>query len=160
LVGNLMAILTILKGLPMTYNRDMQEDKEPLFDSIDTIKAALAVFAEMVSGMDVRAERTLAAASDPMLLATDLADWLVKQGVPFRQAHEIIGKLVAYSIEQKRGFADLKLSEYQRFWNGFNKSVYDVLTLDVALAARKNPGAPSPKNIAVQLKRWRMQLSA
>jgi len=156
----LMAILTILKGLPMTYNRDMQEDKEPLFDSIDTIKAALAVFAEMVSGMDVRAERTLAAASDPMLLATDLADWLVKQGVPFRQAHEIIGKLVAYSIEQKRGFADLKLSEYQRFWNGFNKSVYDVLTLDVALAARKNPGAPSPKNIAVQLKRWRMQLSA
>jgi argininosuccinate lyase len=160
LVGNLMAILTILKGLPMTYNRDMQEDKEPLFDSIDTIKAALAVFAEMVSGMDVRAERTQAAASDPMLLATDLADWLVKQGVPFRQAHEIIGRLVAYSIEQKRGFADLKLSEYQRFWSGFNKSVYDVLTLDVALAARKNPGAPSPKNIAAQLKRWRMQLSA
>jgi len=88
----------------MTYNRDMQEDKEPLFDSIDTIKAALAVFAEMVSGMDVRAERTQAAASDPMLLATDLADWLVKQGVPFRQAHEIIGKLVAYSHRAEARF--------------------------------------------------------
>ncbi len=160
LVGNLMAILTILKGLPMTYNRDMQEDKEPLFDSIDTIKAALGVFAEMVSGMDVRAERTQAAASDPMLLATDLADWLVKQGLPFRHAHEVIGKLVAYSIEQKRGFADLKVSDYKQFWKGFNKSVYDVLTLDTALAARKNPGAPSPANVAAQLKRWRKLLSA
>jgi argininosuccinate lyase len=144
----------------MTYNRDMQEDKEPLFDSIDTIKAALGVFAEMVSGMDVRADRTKAAASDPMLLATDLADWLVKQGLPFRHAHEVIGKLVAYSIEQKRGFADLKVSEYKQFWKGFNKSVYDVLTLDTALAARKNPGAPSPANIAAQLKRWRKLLSA
>jgi argininosuccinate lyase len=160
LVGNLMAILTILKGLPMTYNRDMQEDKEPLFDSIDTIKAALDVFAEMVSAMDVRADRTKAAASDPMLLATDLADWLVKQGVPFRQAHEIIGKLVAYSIAEGRGFGELKVSEYQRFWKGFNKSALDVLKLDVALAARQNPGAPSPKNIAAQLKRWRKVLSA
>jgi argininosuccinate lyase len=159
LVGNLMSILTILKGLPMTYNRDMQEDKEPLFDSIDTIKAALGVFAEMVAGMDVRADKTKAAASDPMLLATDLADWLVKQGLPFRQAHEVIGKLVAYSIEKKRGFAELKLSEYQQFWKGFNKSVFDVLKLDTALAARKNPGAPSPKNVAAQLRRWREALS-
>ena len=159
LIGNLMAILTILKGLPMTYNRDMQEDKEPLFDSIDTIKAALAVFAEMVSGMDVRADKTKAAASDPMLLATDLADWLVKKGLPFRHAHEVIGKLVAYSIEQKRGFADLKVSEYKQFWKGFDKSVFDVLKLDTALAARKNPGAPSPKNVATQLRRWREALS-
>ena len=159
LVGNLMSILTILKGLPMTYNRDMQEDKEPLFDSIDTIKAALAVFAEMVSGMEVRAERTRAAASDPMLLATDLADYLVKHGVPFRQAHEIIGKLVAFSISENRGFAELKLEEYQQFWSGFDASLFSVLQLDTALAARQSVGAPSPDNIRAQLNRWRETLS-
>ncbi len=160
LVGNLMALLTLLKGLPMTYNRDMQEDKEPLFDSIDTIKSALAVFAEMVSGMEVRAERTKAAASDPMLLATDLADYLVKHGVPFRQAHEIIGKLVAFSLSEGRGFADLQLTEYQQFWSGFDSSLYQVLKLDTALAARQSVGAPSPANVAAQLHRWREILSA
>ncbi len=160
LVGNLMALITILKGLPMTYNRDMQEDKEPLFDSIDTIKDALAVFAEMISGMDVREERTRVAASDPMLLATDLADWLVKQGLPFRHAHEVIGKLVAFSIAEGRGFADLQLEEYQQFWSGFDQSVFSVLKLETALAARQNPGAPSPANLAAQLQRWRESLSA
>ncbi len=160
LIGNLMALLTILKGLPMTYNRDMQEDKEPLFDSIDTIKAALGVFAEMISGMDVRAENTKKAASDPMLLATDLADWLVKKGLPFRHAHEVIGKLVAFSISEERGFADLTLKEYQQFWAGFDESLFSVLKLDTALAARQNVGAPSPANIAAQLQRWRKVLSA
>ncbi len=159
LVGNLMALLTLLKGLPMTYNRDMQEDKEPLFDSIDTIKAALAVFAEMVSGMEVRADRTQAAAGDPLLLATDLADYLVKHGVPFRQAHEVIGKLVAFSLSEKRGFAELKLEEYQQFWSGFEPGLFDVLKLDTALAARKSVGAPSPDNVNAQLQRWRETLS-
>jgi argininosuccinate lyase len=159
LIGNLMALLTLLKGLPMTYNRDMQEDKEPLFDSVDTIKSALAVFAEMMRGMDVRSERTQAAASDPMLLATDLADWLVKQGLPFRQAHEVIGKLVAYSLSEGRGFADLELPEYQQFWSGFDDTVYATLTLETALAARQNPGAPSRANVARQLQRWRQALS-
>ena len=160
LVGNLVCLLTILKGLPMTYNRDMQEDKEPLFDSIDTIKSALAVFAEMIAGLEVNAQRTKAAASDPMLLATDLADYLVKNSVPFRQAHEIIGKLVAFSIKQKRGFAQLKLTEYQRFWKGFSKDVYDVLGLTTALEARKGIGAPSPQNVRKQIVRWRKQLEA
>ena len=159
LVGNLMALLTLLKGLPMTYNRDMQEDKEPLFDSIDTVKSALAVFAEMISGMEVRPDRTRAAASDPMLLATDLADYLVKHGVPFRQAHEIIGKLVAFSIAEGRGFADLQLSEYQQFWSGFDDSLFQALKLDTALAARQTVGAPSPANVAAQLQRWRETLS-
>ena len=111
LVGNLVSLLTILKGLPMTYNRDLQEDKEPLFDSIDTLHAVLNVVSEMMSGMEVQAERTAAATSDPLLLATDLADYLVNHQVPFRQAHEVIGKLVAFSLEQKRGFADLTLAE-------------------------------------------------
>ena len=160
LVGNLMSLLTLLKGLPMTYNRDMQEDKEPLFDSIDTIKCALAVFAEMISGMDVNASRTKSATNDPMLLATDIADYLVRIGVPFRQAHEIIGKLVAYSLRQKRGFAHLKIEEYRRFYKGFSRDVYDILKVDTALEARKGVGAPSPQNVKAQLKRWRKQLEA
>jgi argininosuccinate lyase len=94
-IGNLVSLLTTLKGLPMTYNRDMQEDKEPVFDSVDTVKAALAVFAAMLDGISANAAACAAAVADPMLLATDLADYLVNRGVPFRQAHEVIGKAVA-----------------------------------------------------------------
>jgi argininosuccinate lyase len=160
LIGNLMSILTLLKGLPMTYNRDLQEDKEPLFDSIDTISLALEVFTEMISGMDVNRPKTLAAASDPMLLATDLADYLVNHGVPFRQAHEVIGKLVAYSIEKKRGFGEMTLVEFQMFSPAFEADVTACLNLETALAARKGIGAPSPQNLKAQLSRWRTALNA
>ncbi len=159
LVGNLMALLTLLKGLPMTYNRDMQEDKEPLFDSIDTIKAALAVFAEMIAGMEVNQSRTRAATSDPMLLATDLADYLVNHGVPFRSAHEVIGKLVAYSIAEKVAFADIPLAKYQEFSPAFEADLFACLNLETALAARKGIGAPSPQNVAAQIARWKEALS-
>ncbi len=160
LIGNLMSILTLLKGLPMTYNRDLQEDKEPLFDSVDTISIALEVFTEMISGMDVNRANTTAAASDPMLLATDLADYLVNHGVPFRQAHEVIGKLVAYSIEQKRDFGGMKLEEFQRFSTAFEADVTACLNLETAMAARKGIGAPSPQNVKAQLARWRAALNA
>ena len=159
LIGNLMALLTLLKGLPMTYNRDMQEDKEPLFDSIDTIKAALAVFAEMIAGMEVNETRTRAATSDPMLLATDLADYLVNHGVPFRSAHEVIGKLVAHSIAEKVAFADIPLAKYQEFSPAFEADLFACLNLETALAARKGIGAPSPQNVAAQIARWKGALS-
>ncbi|MBV6499537.1 MAG: Argininosuccinate lyase [Prosthecobacter sp.] len=159
LVGNLMALITLLKGLPMTYNRDMQEDKEPLFDSIDTLKAALAVFAEMIAGMEVNEARTRAATSDPMLLATDLADYLVNHGVPFRQAHEVIGKLVAHSIAEKTAFADIPLAKYQEFSPAFEADLFACLNLETALAARQGIGAPSPKNVAAQIARWKEALS-
>jgi argininosuccinate lyase len=159
LVGNLMALLTLLKGLPMTYNRDMQEDKEPLFDSLDTIQAALAVFAEMISGMEVNETRTRAATSDPMLLATDLADYLVNHAVPFRQAHEVIGKLVAHSLAEKIAFADIPLAKYQEFSPAFEADLFDCLNLETALAARQGIGAPSPKNVAAQIARWKEALS-
>jgi argininosuccinate lyase len=159
LVGNLMALLTLLKGLPMTYNRDMQEDKEPLFDSIDTIKAALAVFAEMIAGMEVNEARARAATSDPMLLATDLADYLVNHGVPFRSAHEVIGKLVAYSIAEKVAFADIPLAKYQEFSPAFEADLFACLNLETALAARKGIGAPSPQNVAAQIAHWKEALS-
>jgi argininosuccinate lyase len=160
LVGNLMSLMTLLKGLPMTYNRDLQEDKEPLFDSIDTIKSALAVFAEMMAGLSVKEEQTRAATSDPLLLATDLADYVVKKGLPFRQGHEVIGKLVAFSLSEKKAFQDMTLAEYQQFWSGFEQDLFDVLSVEAALAARKNPGAPSPENVASQLQRWRTALGA
>jgi argininosuccinate lyase len=159
LIGNLMSLLTLIKGLPMTYNRDLQEDKEPLFDSIDTISLALEVFAEMVSGMDVNRAKTEAAASDPMLLATDLADYLVNHGVPFRQAHEVIGKLVAYSIAEKKAFGEMSLAEFQTFSAAFEADVMACLNLKTALEARKGIGAPSPQNVASQLARWRKVLS-
>lgn len=159
LVGNLMGLLTTLKGLPMTYNRDLQEDKEPLFDSVDTLGLALEVFAEMVSGMEVNRPKTIAATADPLLLATDLADYLVLKGVPFRHAHEVIGKLVAHCGQTGKSFLELSTADYRQFSEVFDDSVHDLLKVDVALAARKGAGAPSPQNVAARLSHWRSVLS-
>lgn len=148
LVGNLMNLLVAVKGLPLTYNRDLQEDKPPLFDSIDTLKLILAVNAEMIEAMEIRVERCRAAASDPMLLATDLADWLVKQGVPFRHAHELVGKAVAESIATGVPLDQLDLAAIDPVYTEDAKSVF---SLDRALAARTNPGAPNPENVRAEI---------
>jgi len=153
-VGNLVSLLTTLKGLPMTYNRDLQEDKEAVFDSIDQLKLVLEVNAGMIPEIEVDSQRTRDAANDPGLLATDLADYLVLRGLPFRHAHEVIGKLVAYSIEQKRGFADLTLDEFQRFSEIFQPDLFAVLDLDRAIDRRTATGAPSRKNVAGALEAW------
>src|SRR5580704_971895 len=154
LIGNLVSLLTTLKGLPMTYNRDLQEDKEALFDSVDQIKLILEVYTGMIPEIEVDSNRTRQAASDPGLLATDLADYLVLRGLPFRQAHEVIGKLVAYSIEQRRGFADLKLEEFRRFSEHFGPDLFEVLDLDRAIDSRTATGAPSRKNVAGAIEAW------
>jgi argininosuccinate lyase len=159
LYGNLISLLAMLKGLPLTYNRDMQEDKEPVFDSVDTIKAALEVNAAMLSEVKVNASRAAAAVSDPMLLATDLADYLVRAGLPFRQAHEVIGKLVAHCIETGRSFPELELATFQSFSPLFDSNVFEALDLRRALDARKGPGAPSFANVQAQIERWRTALS-
>jgi argininosuccinate lyase len=158
LIGNLVALLTALKGLPMTYNRDLQEDKEAVFDSIDQVSGALEVFTGMIREIETEPDRMLAAASDPYLLATDLADYLVKRDVPFRQAHEIIGKLVAFSIQHRRPFTELSLQEYQRFSDRFDADIFDVLNLSIALGSRTAVGAPSPKNVAAELEGWNSRL--
>ena len=142
----------------MTYNRDLQEDKEPLFDSIDTIRDALDVFGEMIAAMEVRDSVTLEAASDPFLLATDLADYLVLKGVPFRQAHEVIGLLTAYSLKNDIAFQDIPIAVYQTFSNAFDEDVYSVLDVPTALKARKGVGAPSPANLRKELNRWNREL--
>ncbi len=159
LYGNLLSLLTTLKGLPMTYNRDMQEDKEPIFDSIDTIKNALEVFAGMMSEARVNTARMAAAADDWNLIATDLADYLVKRGVPFRHSHEIVGGLVALCNERHCGLADLTLADFQSSSSAFEEDIYAILNPQASLAARKSIGAPSPDNIQSELTRWRELLA-
>ena len=159
LYGNLISLLTVLKGLPLTYNRDMQEDKEPVFDSLDTIKAAVEINAAMLAEAKVNAARAAEAVADPMLLATDLADYLVRAGVPFRQAHEVIGKLVAHCIQTGRGFPQLDLATFQTFSPAFREDVFKVLDLRTALEARTAIGAPSQANIRAHIERWNAALS-
>jgi len=157
--GNLISIMTTLKGLPMTYNRDLQEDKEPLFDSIDTIQNAVAIFSEMIEAMNVNTESTLKACSDPLLFATDIADYLVLKGVPFRDAHEIVGKLTAHSIEKQTSFQEIKLDEYKSLSNKFDETVFELFDIKSALDSRAAIGAPSPKNVANQIAQWKKKLS-
>ena len=152
LFGNLMALLTALKGLPLTYNRDLQEDKEPLFDSIDTIVLTLKVNAEMVEAMTIHTANCAKAAADPMLLATDLADWLVREGVPFRQAHDLVGRAVAEAIATDTPLDKLDLTKIDAAYKPEANAVFDLAT---ALRARTNPGAPSPENVKAEIERWR-----
>ena len=154
LYGNLISLLTTMKGLPMTYNRDMQEDKEPVFDSIDTIKAALSVCSAMMREISVNKSHTDAAVGDPNLLATDLADYLVNHGVPFRKAHEIIGKSVALCSERGCQLDELTLADYQGLSSSFGSDIFQVLDVSTSLNARTNQGAPSPTNVLAQLARW------
>lgn len=159
LYGNLMSLLTVMKGLPLTYNRDMQEDKEAVFDSVKSASETLAIFAEMFDAASLREDRALAAASDPLLLATDLADRLVEGGVPFRKAHEIVGGLVALAQEKKTPLHKLGEAEFSAaspvLTPEIVKSTFD---LRAALAARGTTGSPSPLNIENELTRWREQL--
>jgi len=159
LYGNLVSLLTVLKGLPMTYNRDMQEDKEPLFDSIDTIDLTLALYAEMIEAAKVNAPRAAEAVRDPLLLATDLADYLVRKGVPFREAHEIVGKLVGEAARTGTPLNELPPESFQQASIAFGDDVAQVFDIPTALAARKAPGAPSPVNVRARLEHWGKVLS-
>ena len=159
LYGNLVTLLTVMKGLPLTYNRDMQEDKEAVFDSVKTLSASLSILAEMFSAASLHEARALEAAGDPLLLATDLADRLVEGGVPFRQAHEIVGGLVARARELNTPLDQLDSSEFLKASPVLTPEiVQSTFQLESALAARKATGAPSPENISRELTRWRNQL--
>lgn len=156
LIGDLVCLLTTLKGLPLSYNRDMQEDKEAVFDAFDTVRAALAVFAEMMESATFDEARAREAASDPSLLATDLADCLVVGSVPFRQAHEIVGKLVARATEKGIPLDQLPSEEYMAASPILSREmVAAVFDLPSALRARKAEGAPSPANVKARLAHWK-----
>ncbi|MDP9291673.1 MAG: argininosuccinate lyase [Verrucomicrobiota bacterium] len=158
LYGNVLALLTVLKGLPLTYNRDMQEDKEAIFDSFDTIKSALGVFAAMLGEVEVNEARMAAAAADANLLATDVADYLVKQGVAFRAAHEIVGKLVAHCAQNATTLRDLSAADFQKFSPAFNPDVTELFDPRKSIDARQTVGSPSTLNVTAQLQRWQISL--
>ena len=148
-IGNLVQALTLLKGQPLAYNRDLQEDKEPLFDSVDTLLATLGVMAAMLPSLHFDAERGRAAATAGYALATDLADHLAQRGVPFREAHAVVGALVAQCEREGRTFEELTLAEYRAAHPAFGEEIVG-LTLEVALAARSAPGGTAPAAVARQ----------
>ena len=158
-VGNLMALLTLLKGLPMTYNRDLQEDKERLFDTADTVRATTRLMAAMLRHTSVNRAACARAAGDPALLATDLADYLVRRGTPFRRAHHAVGAVVALAEKRGQRLNELTLAELQSVDKTFGRDALGVFDLSRAMAKRNQPGAPGTKEVAKQLARWRKQLS-
>ena len=145
--GDLMALLTVMKGQPLAYNRDNQEDKECLFDAVDTLKQCLEAYLKLLPSIGVRREAMLAAAQQGYLTATDLADYLVMKGVAFRDAHAIVGKAVQYAIEQGNGLEQLELPELQQFHEGIDADVYDFLTLEGSVAARDHTGGTAPARV-------------
>src|ERR1700730_3874682 len=158
LYGNLMSILTTLKGLPSSYNRDLQEDKEALFDSVDTVRAALEIFAAMLPELKINAAEMEAAARDPNLLATDLAEYLVKKGMPFRQAHETVGEIVRVAGKSHRTIDQISIGDLQAISPLFDADLASVFDFRRSLSERRAIGAPSPENIAARIGYWRSQL--
>jgi argininosuccinate lyase len=158
-VGNLMALLTLLKGLPMTYNRDLQEDKERLFDTADTVRATTRLLGAMLANITVNRAACAAAAGDPALLATDLADYLVRKGMPFRQAHHIVGAVVALAEKNRKLLNQLTLAEFKSVDPAFGRDALGVFDLSRAMSKRNLTGAPGTREIARQIGRWREQLS-
>lgn len=150
--GNLLGLLTVMKGLPLAYNRDLQEDKEGLFDTVDTLVTSLEVLSGLVRTIKVNANRMKDVMSTSYILATDVADYLVKKGLPFRQAHEIVSKLVQYAISKGKGFPELTLKEYQRFSPLFDKEVHQI-TIEASLAGRNVPGGTAPEQVTKALAR-------
>jgi argininosuccinate lyase len=157
--GNLISLLTLLKGLPMTYNRDLQEDKERLFDTADTVRATTRLMAAMLRNTRINHAACAAAAGDPELLATDLADYLVKKAMPFRQAHHVVGAVVALAEKTGKPLNILSLAELQSVDKSFGRDAPGVFNLQRAMAKRNLTGAPGTKEVAKQLARWREQLS-
>jgi argininosuccinate lyase len=150
--GNLVALLTIMKGLPMTYNRDLQEDKEPLFDTVDTLKVCLRVFTSMSKNIEFKRNKMLKEASGGFSTATDVAEYLVMKGVPFRESHAIIGNLVAYCLQKGKDISGLTMKEFHRFHRAFEEDIYARLTLESVVNARQCVGGTSEKTVLKQIK--------
>jgi argininosuccinate lyase len=151
--GNLMALLTLMKSLPLAYNKDMQEDKEPLFDTIDTVKGCLKVFADMIREMRINPVRMKTAAASGFSTATDVADYLVRKGVAFRDAHEIVGKAVRYCIENEMDIPELSLAEWQLFSMKIENDIFDSITLEASVNARNATGGTSLERVKAEIAR-------
>jgi argininosuccinate lyase len=158
-IGHLMGLLTLMKGQPLAYNKDNQEDKEPLFDTVDTLKDTLRIFAEMVGGITVKPEAMERAALKGYATATDLADYLTKQGLPFRDAHETVAHAVKAAIVQGVDLSQLPLEALQKFNPAIGPDVYEVLGLRGSLNARNILGGTAPAQVRAQIQRHRQRLS-
>ncbi len=149
--GHLTALLTTIKALPLAYNKDLQEDKEGVFDALDTVKFSLSVFAQIVSGMKIRKKNMRRAVEEDFSNATDVADYLVKKNLPFRLAHEVSGKIVRYCIEKELYIKDLTLDEFKKFSPLFEADIFDAIKPETCVAARNSQGGTSPRQIELQI---------
>lgn len=157
--GHLIALLTLMKSQPLAYNKDNQEDKEPVFDAIDTVKDCLRAFADMVPAIQPRKEKLYEAARRGFSTATDLADYLVRRGVPFRDAHEIVGKSVAYGVQTGKDLSEMSLAELQQFSSVIEQDVFAVLTLEGSVAARNHIGGTAPAQVKAAVFRAKESLA-
>jgi argininosuccinate lyase len=146
--GDLMALLTVMKGLPLAYNKDMQEDKEALFDALDTVQKCLLVMTPMLRTLEVNKEVMAKGAKGGFTNATDVADYLAKKGVPFREAHEIVGRLVLHCSKVQIALEEMTLEEYQEVSHAFEVDLYKFITVEHCARARKVPGGPAPETVA------------
>ncbi len=153
--GDLISLLTVMKALPLAYNKDMQEDKEPLFDAIDTVRKCLPVFTAMIDTLAVRADNMRAAAGGGFINATDCADYLVRKGLAFRDAYSVTGRIVNYCISAQKNLETLSLEEYRSFSPLFDEDVFDAIALETCLKGRRSAGGPSPDSVRSQIEHIR-----
>ncbi len=156
--GNYTALLTTIKSLPLSYNRDLQEDKEGMFDSFETVNSSLNIMAEMVKSMEVNKERFSNEINGSFMLATDLADYLVKKNIPFREAHNILGEVVRFAQKQNKKLNQITLEEYKTFSNKFENDVYTSLSAETCLENKKTFGSPNPQMVKEHIKKWKKEL--
>jgi argininosuccinate lyase len=159
-IGNLVTLLTVLKGLPLTYNRDLQEDKEPLFDSVTTLRDSLEVMSGALATLEVRVDRMAEAAADPMLLATDLAEILVRTGVPFRDAHEVVGKIVGHCTDKQIDLRSLSQADMRSFHEAFSAGANELLDLERSLESRSLAGGTARSRVEARLTEIEAEMAA
>jgi argininosuccinate lyase len=151
--GQLISLLTLMKSQPLAYNKDNQEDKEPLFDAVDTVQDCLRAFGDMIPAIQANRDAMYEAARRGFSTATDLADYLVCKGTPFRDSHEVVGNAVAYGIENNKDLSEMSLEELQSFSNLIGQDVFEVLTLEGSVAARNHQGGTAPEQVKAAAKR-------
>jgi argininosuccinate lyase len=156
--GNLFSLLTIMKGLPLSYNRDLQEDKLPLFDTVDTVKSCLNVLNEMGPAIKFNIQKMRETTKEGYSTATDMAEYLVKKGLPFRRAHEVTGKIVLYCIEKKKKLGELTLKELNKFSPLISEDIYSILAPEESVRGKISAGSTSPEEVRKQIRRLKLLL--
>jgi len=156
--GHLIALLTVMKSLPLTYNKDLQEDKEPVFDTVQTVTASLRIIAAMLQSMQVNTTRIAAALDDGFMTATEVADYLVRKGIPFRTAHEIVGAIVRYCLAIGKGLSALTLGEFRQFSEKFEADVLDTVVLSHAVNSKTSFGGTAMQNVFEAIQRAKAEL--